>query len=571
MTSYKIEKLQFQAGAIANWARQDATHANWPVVYTLSGNDQIYIGETANAYSRMLQHLANDQKSHLQAIQIILDKTFNKSVCLDLESHLIRLFAADEKHRVLNGNSGIIDANYFDRDRYRASFNEIFEEMVADGVLGKPVSEIINSNLFKYSPFKALNHEQENSVREILNVVFDNLKSEGTSQIVVQGDPGTGKTIVAVYLLKLLRDIGTSPYEELALRDSAFSHFFSEEFHVLAHEMQIGLVIPQQALRKTLKDVFKRTPGLNKNMVMSPFEVGESAIEFDLLIVDESHRLGQRANQSSASLNKKFHEINLKLFGEDSDEKTQLDWVAKKSKNQLLLLDTAQRIKPGDLPTERLRSITAQAQDSKTWFSLSSQMRVQGGADYIHFVDRLLRGERPEIGDFGTYDFRFFDNFAEMRNAILRKDQEEGLSRLVAGFAWEWKSKNCSTCFDIEIDGEQMQWNRQVVDWVNSDGSVNEMGSIHTIQGYDLNYAGVVIGKDLYFDPIESRIKFSRANYFDTKGKENNARLGITYTDEELLEFVQNIYKVLMTRGIKGTYVYVVDDALRVHLTRQVS
>ena len=113
-----------------------------------------------------------------------------------------------------------------------------------------------------------------------------------------------------------------------------------------------------------------------------------------------------------------------------------------------------------------------------------------------------------------------------------------------------------------------MFWNRTQTDWINSPTSIDEVGSIHTVQGYDLNYAGVIIGNDLRFDPAIQKIRFSRDDYFDKKGLENNRMLGITYSDEEILEFVKNIYRVLMTRGIKGTYVYICDPELREYFKR---
>ena len=94
------------------------------------------------------------------------------------------------------------------------------------------------------------------------------------------------------------------------------------------------------------------------------------------------------------------------------------------------------------------------------------------------------------------------------------------------------------------------------------------MGSIHTVQGYDLNYAGVIVGPDLRYDSAERRIYFDRSEYHDKKGRENNPKLGITYSDEDLLRYVQNIYTVLLTRGILGTYIYVVDPQLRAYLRR---
>lgn len=114
----------------------------------------------------------------------------------------------------------------------------------------------------------------------------------------------------------------------------------------------------------------------------------------------------------------------------------------------------------------------------------------------------------------------------------------------------------------------RLQWNTAVVDWVNSPRAVREVGSIHTIQGYDLNYAGVIVGRDLRWDATHERLVFDRSQHFDKKGMENNPQLGIKYSDEDLLRFVTNIYFVLLTRGIKGTYVYVCDPPLREHLNR---
>ena len=98
---------------------------------------------------------------------------------------------------------------------------------------------------------------------------------------------------------------------------------------------------------------------------------------------------------------------------------------------------------------------------------------------------------------------------------------------------------------------------------MSSPTSPQEVGSIHTIQGYDLNYAGVIIGNDIGYDPVKKKVFLRRDNYFDKKGKENNPVLGIEYSDEDVLHFILNIYKVLLTRGIKGTFVYVCDPDLR--------
>lgn len=563
MTDYKIEKFPFDPASITFWAEAESRGSNWPVVYTLSNDRQIYVGETLSAVSRLNQHLATARKKSLNRVQIILNEKFNKSVCLDLESQLIQYFAADGTHQVLNANSGIRDSNYYEREKYRESFNELFEALVADGLLSRPIPEIVNSNLFKFSPFKAVTSEQAAALKGILERVISDLKSGDKSQLIVQGDPGTGKTIVAIYLIKLLRDISTAPEEELGEDDSIFAEYFTPQVASLFAGLKIALVVPQQALRKTLEVVFNQTPGLHKNMVLTPFEVAESKEDFDLLIVDEAHRLGQRANQNSAMQNKKFTELNIKLFGFDDKNKTQLDWIQHKSRHQLLLLDTAQSIRPGDLPLETTNALAEKAKHSDSWFLLASQLRVLGGNDYLAFVKELFSGSSAPMKSFDGYDLRFFESFTDMREEILKLDSQHGLCRLLAGFAWEWKTKTQPELFDIEIEGIKLRWNQKVTDWVSSPTSPQEVGGIHTIQGYDLNYAGVIIGNDIGFDTVQRKVHLRRDNYFDKKGKENNPVLGIEYSDEDVLHFVLNIYKVLLTRGIKGTFVYVCDSELR--------
>lgn len=114
----------------------------------------------------------------------------------------------------------------------------------------------------------------------------------------------------------------------------------------------------------------------------------------------------------------------------------------------------------------------------------------------------------------------------------------------------------------------QLRWNSTQRDWIASARSIDEVGSIHTVQGYDLNYAGVIIGPDLRYDSVAGKLIVDRGSYFDKKGKENNPVAGKVYTDDDLLRFITNIYAVLLTRGMRGTYVYVCDPALRAYLKK---
>jgi DUF2075 family protein len=566
----KILPIPFDGGAVAVWATADEKHQNWPIVYTINNDRDIYVGETTSALKRIRQHLEDPRKSDLTHVKVIIDDSYNKSVCLDLESHLIRYFAADGRFRVTNGNHGITDADYFEREKYRKRFDEVFRELTETGLLTRSIPDIVNSDLFKYSPFKAINPEQAIAVEGIVETLFEKFARTSDVPMIVQGDPGTGKTIVAVYLMKLLTDIGHTDLGNDLDRDSIFSDFFQPEYQALFANLKFGIVIPQGALRESIRKVFAKTPGLNKAMVMSQFDVGTSEDYFDLLIVDEAHRLGQRANQSSASLNIKFGAINERLFGHDDDSFTQLDWIQAKSKHQLLLIDKAQSVKPGDLPKAITSELVDNADRNEVLFRLSSQMRVEGGNDYIDHVGAVLGGVATVTKSFGGYDFRIFDDPDEMRLEIIKRDQEVGLARMLAGYAWDWTSrkKGFEHIPDIVIGDFAMPWNRKLVDWVSSPTALDEVGSIHTVQGYDLNYAGVIIGRDLQFDTASQTITFSRANYFDKKGVENNPRLGITYSDAEIMEFVKNIYRVLLTRGIKGTYVYICDENLRDYIKR---
>lgn len=569
-----IERLSFDLESIETWAKRDARHQNWPVVYALDRHDagtgspetpQIYIGESLNAAARMRQHLSNESKKHLNRLRVVLDEEFNKSVCLDLESYLIQLLAGDGQFEVLNRNAGVWEADYFDRDRYRSKFQEIFDSLRDEGLFTRTIPEIRNSDLFKLSPFKALTTEQALVVEDIVEGLLSDVESNSGGSAVINGAPGTGKTIVAIYLMKLLRDIGSADAGEEFDIESVFADFFTEGNRELVKDFRMALVVPQQSLRESIKRVFRKTPGLHPGMVLSAYQAGEAGERFDLLIVDEAHRLTQRGSQSHPTLTNKYKEINRQLFGKDDHSYTQLDWIRAQSTHQIFLVDKGQSVRPLDVPSAVLDDLDRTAQQHSRWYRLESQMRVRAGDDYVGYMREVLNGRSQEPKKFDVYDLRFFDDFNVMHAEIQLRESESGLARLVAGYAWKWVSATHKHLFDINIDGTALRWNTTAKDWINSPTSINEVGSIHTVQGYDLNYAGVIIGEDLRYSE-ERGIHIDRSSYFDTKGKQNNNVLGITYSDEDLRELITNIYGVLLTRGIRGTYIYVCDPRLREYL-----
>src|SRR5699024_10256638 len=158
---------------IARLPRQDGRYSNWPVVYTLDGSGKIYVGESLNVVARLRQHLESPSKAALDCARVVLDTTFNKSVCLDLESYLIRLLAGDGRYQVLNGNEGITDSDYYGREAYRETFDAIFEALRERGVFTRSMRDIVNDDLFKLSPFKALTPDQATAVEDILEGLFE--------------------------------------------------------------------------------------------------------------------------------------------------------------------------------------------------------------------------------------------------------------------------------------------------------------------------------------------------------------------------------------------------------------
>lgn len=563
MTNYQIERFNFDSTAVSMWSSTDTKTSNWPVVYTLNNNIDLYVGESLNGVARIRQHLQSSEKQHFQQVQVVIDETFNKSACLDLESFLIRMFAGDGKFAVLNKNIGITNADYFNRENYQNTFESLFEELRKDGYFTRTLPEIVNSDLYKLSPFKTLTNDQAIAVEDIVEGLFEDLEQQNQSTIVVQGGPGTGKTILAIYLIKLLSDVQRSSAVEEVAPDSIYSDFFTDGFRELLADFKIGFVIPQQSLRSSVAAVFAKTPGLDVNSILTPFQVGNAPHHFDLLVVDEAHRLNQRSAQAMGTLTKDFLLINEKLFGTEGENRNQLDWIQAKSDHQIFLFDVDQTVRPSDLPRQTLEQLQKKTKIKDRFYPLTTQMRVRGGSDYIGYIKHLLAGDTPQAQDFGEYDFQFFDDFDEMYEAIQTKEQEVGLSRILAGYAWKWESRKNSQKFDIELGRHKLRWNKTNKDWINSPTSAQEVGSIHTVQGYDLNYAGVIIGGDLRLDINTGKTFFDRSTYFDTRGKSNNNILGIKYTDDDLLEYVRNIYNVLLTRGILGTYVYVVDEELR--------
>ena len=578
----QIRHFPFNAasqGLIESWKNGSREYgANWPVVYMIH-NDKThmaYVGETLNAGRRAAQHWSNPERQCLSTIHIMTDDTFNKSVILDLESFLIRYISADRTYTLQNSNAGLADFDYFNRKEYEKEFQKIWGKLKESGLVKTNIADIQDSDFFKYSPYKALTIDQQDVLSKILYIFAGYLKRNLETSIVVVGGPGTGKTILAIYLLKLLCDLKNNAYDQPDAPEGTASET-SEIQSILKHrELKIGFIVPQQSLRGTIKKVLNTIHGMSDALVLTPLEAARIGKDepFDLLLCDEAHRLHRRYGLSQyASYDNMNRELGLPA------DATELDWIIHSSRMQLLFYDSDQSVRPSDITSDMFRQVLSSRSVSR--LQLRSQLRCLGGDDYIRYVHDVLETEGTDLPvsgsasavmhenplpwvrpSFENYSMQFYNDLDMMMDEINRLNQKHGLCCAVAGYGWKWATKDepADTALrDITV-GRGYIWNRTNTDWINSDRLPNEIGCIHTVQGYDLNYVGVIFGPEIIYDKKTHRIEVVKKNYFDSLGKAVGDDL------ESLRTYILNIYATLLTRGIRGVLVYVCDPDLREYL-----
>jgi hypothetical protein len=557
--SIKILPVEFNGGVTIDFDAKLNPYVS-PVVYLLYNKEKIYIGETINIKNRFCTHNGDCDKKELTTRYLIHSDYFNKSVIVHLEAFLISHFSAEGSFYLLNKNWGYNKHYYFEKEKYEKLFPLIWEKLRELHIVKKSIRQIENSRVFKFSPFKSLVIDQQKAVYEILMNLAGDKK-----RVIVNGTAGTGKTVLAIYLMHLFT-MSLQKKEYYGINDDPFVlhvyRYLKKIRNKLSLEAKdIVLVVSMQRLRETLKHVFSQIPGLSGDMVISPSKLIEK--EYKMVLVDEAHRLKQRKNLANYKI---FDDTNQEL-GFSKEEGTELDWIMRQSQRQIFFYDSRQTIRPTDISPDKFDSI--KIKDDCIAVSLLTQIRSKGGNTYSDFVDKLLEmklnpGEKFKPAN-REFEFLLFSDIKRLVRCIKKKDEKEGLSRVVAGFSWEWITQHSKMKKeDFTIENVPLKWNSKNRDYINSLDSVDEIGCIHTVQGFDLNYVGVIFGEEISYNETTCTIDIDRGKYKDENGKK-------TTTNEELYRYIINIYRTLLLRGIRGVYVYCCDAKLHKYFSDHIT
>ena len=359
-------------------------------------------------------------------------------------------------------------------------------------------------------------------------------KEDGKKRtIVIQGGPGTGKSVLAVNLL--MEFINKSLNTCYTTKNSA------------PREAFLSLLTHSDAKKQVnIKQLFRSPFGLSN--------VPDNT--YDCLIVDEAHRLVK------------------KMYGDWNGE-NQVKECISASLLSIFLLDEDQAVTVNDIGSiaeiskwcRELNSTLKMPAEAK----LVSQFRCNGSDAYIQFIDDILQRTEESVTvdlDELNFDFRIFDSAIELREALREKNAINNKSRMVAGYCYDWNVKHGRGDYDIMLpDGFKAKWNLEKDKiWAINPNSFEEVGCIHTAQGLEFDYVGVLIGKDLKYDSTSGRIITDKQAI-----SKDDKSSGIRSCKNESIvrKLILNTYKTLLTRGQKGCYVYCEDKSLAEYIKKK--
>lgn len=365
--------------------------------------------------------------------------------------------------------------------------------------------------------------EQLTANNTIIDRAIKCSKLKNKSVIIVQGGPGTGKSVIALNALAELLSRGITVFH--ATGSSAFT--------------------------KTLRKIV----GVRASNLFKYFNSFTTATEnqMDVLICDEAHRI----RKTSASWYLK------------SSGAPQVDELMKSAKISIFFIDDYQIVRPDEIGSTQMLLEAAKKHNADVYdFELKTQFRCSGSDGYLNWVDNTL-SIRETANQYLTkeekMEFKVFDSPQALFEAIKQKNLEKPNSaRLVAGFCWNWSDPNPDGTLkdDVIIGDFKMPWEAKPTAkkiakgippaplWAYDPNGVNQLGSIYTIQGFEFDYVGVIFGKDLMYDSV---------NKTWTGKPENSADPSVKKAKTDFARFVKNVYRVLLTRGMKGCYVYFLD------------
>ena len=353
--------------------------------------------------------------------------------------------------------------------------------------------------------------------------------------LIVEGGPGTGKSVVAINLLVELT------------KEGIVSQYVSKN------------AAPRQVYISKLTDNFRK--GYIENLFVGSGNFVDAAQDqFGALIVDEAHRLNMKSG----------------LYGNKGEN--QIKEIVNASRFSVFFVDDRQRIHIKDIGTRASIQKYAESCGAVVHTAkLSSQFRCNGSDGYLSWLDNTLQiSETANIRlSPDDFDFRIFQNPNELFAAIKEKNRLNNKSRVVAGYCWDWKSQNDPDEFDITIPefGFRKKWNLKTgkEPWLIGKNSIEEIGCIHTCQGLELDYVGVIVGTDMRFENghVVTDVLKRSGNDQSVKGIKKELKEDRDSALQISDEIIKNTYRTLMTRGMKGCYVYFCDKALAGHFAAQ--
>ncbi|MGD1818689.1 MAG: DNA/RNA helicase domain-containing protein [Pleomorphochaeta sp.] len=371
--------------------------------------------------------------------------------------------------------------------------------------------------------------EQKVIFEQIIDLTNQSYKDNRKRVIIVKGGPGTGKTVVAINLL--VKAINLGIYSSYVTKNTA----------------------PREVFYQKLKGKHLTSSYIKGLFLGSGSFINAINNSYGLLICDEAHRLNEKSG----------------IFKNKGEN--QIKEIIKAAKTSVFFIDEEQVVTAQDIGSIAEIKNWANIENALCFETeLTSQFRCGGSDGYLSWIDNTL--QIKETANFSLkgipYDFKIFDNPNDLREAIVNKNNVDNKSRLVAGYCWEWASKKDPTNGpnDIKIDNFEMKWNlnSSKLPFAIDDTSINQIGCIHTCQGLEFNYVGVIIGDDLRYEngqvitDFTKRAKSDKSlNGIKTLAKKNNLD-AINKVDL----IIRNTYRTLMTRGLKGCYIYCTDKKL---------